>query len=91
MSAQIRERQRLSSGASRPYWRIAMLTGVLAAFLIGTAIYSSQVWGELDDAPMSTNGYVALIIGGLAATAVGAGLMGLVFYSSRRGFDDDVG
>lgn len=68
-----------------------MLAGVLAAFLIGAAIYGIRIWGELGDTSMGSSGYAALAIGVVAATALGAGLMGLVFYSSRHGFDDDVG
>jgi len=37
---------------------------------------------------MPTDFYVALLIGALAAVLIGMGLMALVFYSSRRGYDE---
>jgi len=38
--------------------------------------------------PMPSEGYVALALGALVAVLVGIGLMGLVFYSNRRGYDE---
>jgi hypothetical protein len=38
------------------------------------------------DVPMS--GYVAMALGVIFSLAVGVGLMALVFYSSRKGFDE---
>ena len=67
-----------------------MAVDLLLALLIGVVVYGVRVWIEIDDTTMSTAGYVALAIGAVAATALGGGLMGLVFYSSRRGFDDGV-
>ena len=72
------------------YLQAIVLGVVLAAFLIGAVTYGVHVWSELGDTPMSPSGFVALVIGALAATAVGVGLMGLVFYSNRHGIDDDV-
>lgn len=37
--------------------------------------------------PMSTNGWIAMIVGIVATLALGGGLMFLVFYSNRRGHD----
>jgi hypothetical protein len=82
--------QRLSTASNQSYRQVIILAGVLSAFLITAAAYSVRIWGELGDIGMSSSGYVALASGVLAATAVGAGLMGLVFYSSRRGFDDGI-
>ncbi|HUA56439.1 MAG TPA: hypothetical protein VMB81_29925 [Candidatus Sulfotelmatobacter sp.] len=81
----------MATTPSRPYRQTIALAGILIAFLAAAAIYSVHVWDELGDTPMSTSGYVALVIGVLAATAVGTGLMGLVFYSSRHGIDDEAG
>jgi hypothetical protein len=39
---------------------------------------------------MNANGMTALILGGIGTLALGGGLMALVFYSSRRGYDDAV-
>jgi hypothetical protein len=37
---------------------------------------------------MPTEGYVALIAGAFFAIVIGVGLMALLFYSSRHGYDD---
>jgi hypothetical protein len=37
---------------------------------------------------MNGNGVAALIIGGIGSLVLGGGLMALVFFSSRRGYDD---
>jgi hypothetical protein len=37
---------------------------------------------------MSLHGLVALTLGAVATFALGAGLMALVFFSNRRGYDD---
>ena len=45
-------------------------------------------WGEVGDAGIDTNGWIALVLGVLVTLAVGIGLMTLVFISNRRGYDD---
>ena len=47
-------------------------------------------WREIGGADMSAAGYAALVIGAIVATLLGGGLMGLVFFSSRSGLDDEV-
>ena len=37
---------------------------------------------------MPTSGYVAMALGVVFSVALGCGLMALVFYSSRHGYDD---
>ena len=37
---------------------------------------------------MSTNGYIALVLGTIGTLALGGGLMTLLFYSQRHGYDD---
>jgi heme/copper-type cytochrome/quinol oxidase subunit 1 len=62
---------------------ITVLLGLLAA--VGWYAYAGLTGpGE----PMPSNYYVALVMGGLAAVLTGMGLMALVFYSSRRGYDE---
>jgi hypothetical protein len=63
---------------------IATLGGLLL-LAVGSAWY---VWSGLEGVPMSTNGVVALILGVLVSLAVGVGLMWLVYYSHKRGYDD---
>ena len=37
---------------------------------------------------MSIHGYIAMVLGIVGSLIVGCGLMGLLFYSSRRGYDE---
>lgn len=59
--------------------------------LLGLAIVFLYVgWYPADDETgeaMSTTGYVAMAFGIVATLALGIGLMGLLFYSSRKGHD----
>jgi hypothetical protein len=43
-----------------------------------------------DASAMSIHGWIALTLGTLLSLAVGGGLMALVFYSARKGYDDRV-
>jgi len=77
--------------ARRSVPQIVLLALILVPLLAATAGVSVWSWNQLGDTAMGTQGYVALVIGVLAALAVGAALMGLVFYSSRHGYDDRAG
>ncbi len=44
----------------------------------------------LDGTEMSIHGWIAMWLGVVLSMALGAGLMSLVFYSARRGYDDRV-
>lgn len=56
--------------------------------LLGGALWSMfAVWTRID-ATMSGHGWVALALGVFFSLAVGIGLMGLMFFSSRRGYDE---
>lgn len=57
--------------------------------LLGLAIYVAlDVWGALEGTEISTHGWIALSAGVLVTFGLGAGLMFLVFYSNRQGYDD---
>jgi hypothetical protein len=60
---------------------------VLVAFLTVSIWYGIAGWRALGDVEMSTFGWIALIAGSFITVAVGAGLMALVFYSSRHDMD----
>lgn len=69
-------------------WQIAaILIGVMIA-VIGLVVYA---WMQMGDVEMSWGGILALVGGVIISLAVGMGLMGLTFYSSRSGHDDDAG
>ena len=68
----------------------ALLVTALVAML-GVAVYICyQMWTSISnvDSGINGNGMAALVIGGIGTLVVGGGLMALVFYSSRRGYDD---
>ena len=60
------------------------LLGLLAASLW----YAIGSWTALDAPDMPAELYVAMVLGVLFSVVVGAGLMALVFYSSRHGYDE---
>jgi cytoskeletal protein RodZ len=61
---------------------IAVLLGLLGA----TVWYLVKVWTETSGMP--AYGYVAMGVGAVVALALGFGLMALMFYSNREGYDD---
>ncbi len=61
---------------------------VALAALLGLAIYGAvEVWTALEDTAISVHGWIALGAGVLVTFGLGAGLMFLVFYSNRQGYD----
>ena len=59
----------------------------VAAAVAGAAAFSLGLWQSVGVSSMSLAGWIAMILGVLASLAV-VGLMALVFYSSRRGYDE---
>ena len=56
--------------------------------LLGFATwFAIQAWNSAEGAPIPTSGYVALALGVIFSLVIGCGLMALIFYSSRRGYD----
>jgi cation transporter-like permease len=58
---------------------------VAVAIVIAVSVFN---WGEIGNAGISVNGWIALILGVLVTLALGIGLMALVFISNRRGYDE---
>ena len=67
--------------------------GVVALLaLLGAALwYAVGIWTAVETEPMPPELYVALALGVLFSLVVGIGLMALMFYSSRHGYDDQAG
>jgi hypothetical protein len=63
----------------------------LLAFLGIAAVFAYVGWTRHDDVPMSAHGYIAMGLGIGFTLVVGVGLMTLVFYSSRKGYDERAG
>lgn len=63
------------------------VVAVLSAFLVAAGIIGYLGWTSTDtDVP--TSGYVAMALGVIFSLVVGVGLMALIFYSSRKGYDE---
>lgn len=60
---------------------------VMAGFLAWAVWYGLHVWNALPDVNISTAGWIFIAVGVLFTFGLGAGLMALVFYSSREGMD----
>ncbi len=60
---------------------------VLVGFLAAAIAYAVHAWNAMAGVGISTAGWVAMILGVVVTTAVGGGLMALVFYSSRNNYD----
>jgi hypothetical protein len=74
--------QPMSKGA---LFIVIVLAAILAAVLYSTA----HIWTSIGGGSgMNGNGVAALVIGGIGTLLLGGGLMALVFFSSRRGYDD---
>ncbi len=63
-----------------------IVIAVLISMLIATAVLAYRGWtvGEIE---VPASGYIALALGVFFSLVIGVGLMALVFYSSRKGFD----
>jgi len=66
----------------------SIVTLAVLAFLLAGAIVMAYFVLHEAARPMPPPFFAALIIGSLLTLAVGAGLMGLLFYSHRKGFDE---
>jgi len=60
---------------------------VLIGLLGAAAWYAVHAWLKLSGVAMSATGWLFLVLGIVVTVGVGAGLMWLVFYSSRHDYD----
>lgn len=67
--------------------KTALLIVVLGGFLV--AVFA-LAFADFDASVISFHGWVALGLGTVLSLALGCGLMALVFFSARRGYDDRV-
>ena len=65
-----------------------ILIAAMLAILVGAIYVGYAGWTHGEDPDMPASAYLALALGTLFSIAVGSGLMALVFYSSRKGYDD---
>ena len=68
--------------------RSAALVAVLLAVLAASVWFAYGLWNAVDFPNIPTSGYVAMALGIIFSLIIGCGLMALVFYSSRHGYDE---
>jgi hypothetical protein len=61
---------------------------VLAAILLATCIWVASAWTLAADVSIGKHGWIALGLGTFFSLVIGCGLMALMFFSSRRGYDE---
>lgn len=72
----------------RAFGTIALVVA-LSAILIAAGWYAASAWVSLGGGePMPTTAYIAMGLGILFSLVIGCGLMALLFYSSRHGYDE---
>jgi uncharacterized membrane protein len=64
-----------------------ILTAILIALLGLTLWWTVWAWNAEGDVAMSGHGYAVMTLGITFSLVVGIGLMTLVFYSARKGYD----
>jgi hypothetical protein len=68
----------------RSAFPIIVLLGLLAA----SAAVAFWVWQEIGEVEIGAHGLIAIGLGAGLTFLLGAGLMALMFFSARRGYDD---
>jgi hypothetical protein len=61
---------------------------VLLSLLLVTGVISYIGWTLGGTTAVPASGYVAMALGVIFSLAVGVGLMAMIFYSSRKGYDE---
>ena len=75
----------MTGGQRRSTW----IAVVVAAIAVGAVLaVVAAMWAQVGDVEMSASGWVALVLGVAVALILGMGLMALVFFSSRHGYDE---
>ncbi len=60
----------------------------LLALLVVSVWFAIHAWVNLEGPPIPLEGKIAMGLGIFFSLVVGCGLMALVFYSSRHGYDE---
>ncbi len=70
--------------------KTVLLVVVWTVLLVVAGGVALHLWLEMEDVRLGFHGWLALGLGVGLSLLLGVGLMMLVFYSSRRGYDDAV-
>jgi hypothetical protein len=76
---------RVLAGLTLSAWAVIL---TLVTLLIFSVVVAYLGWTSTPDTVVPASGYVALALGVVFSLLVGVGLMSLVFYSSRHGYDE---
>jgi hypothetical protein len=76
------------SGGRGSRMAVAVTAVILALSLVAIGVYA---WHTLGASELTVHGYIALVLGVIGTIGLGVGLMVLVFYSNRYGYDERVG
>ena len=68
--------------------RYVAIVAPLFAILGAAMWFAARTWISLSGPPMPPAGYIAMTLGIVFSLVVGCGLMALLFYSSRHGYDE---
>ncbi len=71
-----------------PSFANIVLVVALVAILAAAGWFAAQAWVSVSGPPMPEFGYVAMALGVVFSVGLGCGLMALLFYSSRHGYDE---
>jgi len=67
--------------------RTFLLVLILGILLTLSLSFAAYLWWDMGQVEMSIHGLIALILGAVLSLALGGGLMVLVFYSHKHGYD----
>ena len=56
--------------------------------VVAVAVVVAEFWSSIGDSGISVAGWFAMGLGIVVTLALGIGLMSLVFFSNRRGYDE---
>ncbi|HEX9791600.1 MAG TPA: hypothetical protein VGA60_13155 [Kiloniellales bacterium] len=68
--------------------RIFLLVAALGVMLAVSLSLAAYLWWDIGQVEMGIHGLIAMVLGALLSLLLGGGLMALVFYSHKRGYDD---
>ena len=68
--------------------KVPLLQTGLTGFVVLAGCLSFRAWRGLEGIGIGTHGLIALGLGVFCTIVLGWGLMYLVFYNSRNGYDD---
>jgi dipeptide/tripeptide permease len=70
----------------QPLSWVAVVIAAAVVLVIGTVI--AVLWTNLGESEISGAGWLAMALGVIVTLALGVGLMALVFFSNRHGYDE---